>query len=85
MSGIRVAGASSFGSTGIILEVIVIVVLGGTPLRGGKGDILGTVLAGLTIRLILLGVVFLKLENSVFMLLLGGFLIVYCILFQRQT
>jgi simple sugar transport system permease protein len=84
-AGIRTGGTSPLLGVGLVVEVIIIAVLGGTSLSGGKGSILGTVIMALIIRLISLGTVFLKLSSAVYMFILGGFLIIYCILFRSKT
>jgi simple sugar transport system permease protein len=81
-AGIRMGGTSPLLGAGLAVEIIIIAVVGGTSLSGGKGSILGTVLMAFIIRLIFLGTVFLRLPSDIYMFVLGGFLIIYCILFS---
>src|SRR5690606_35372346 len=56
-SSIRVAGANPNSGTGYELEVIAMVVIGGTALSGGRRTIIGTVLGVFILRLMRNGIV----------------------------
>lgn len=62
MVAARLASGSSNSGTGLELEVITAVVLGGTSLLGGRGSILGTVLGALTLGIISNGLVLLHVD-----------------------
>ena len=58
----RLASGSSNSGTGLELEVITAVVLGGTSLLGGRGSIIGTVLGAMTLGIISNGLVLLHVD-----------------------
>jgi simple sugar transport system permease protein len=57
ISSIRTSAANPNSGTGYELEVIAMVVIGGTALTGGRGTILGTVLGILILRVMRNGIV----------------------------
>ena len=57
ISSIRTSAANPNSGTGYELEVIAMVVIGGTVLTGGRGTILGTVIGVLILRVMRNGIV----------------------------
>jgi simple sugar transport system permease protein len=57
LSALRIASASPVAGTGYELEVIAMVVIGGTVLTGGQGTIFGTVVGVMLLRIIRNGII----------------------------
>ena len=70
-SSIRVAAANPNSGTGYELEVIAMVVIGGTALAGGRGTILGTVLGVLMLRMMRNGIVLIGVPGLAYNIFIG--------------
>lgn len=57
LSALRISSASPVAGTGYELEVIAMVVIGGTVLTGGRGTIVGTVIGVFLLRIIRNGII----------------------------
>lgn len=74
-STIRVATANPNSGTGYELEVIAIVVIGGTLLTGGRGTIIGTVLGVLILRLMRNGIVMIGVPGLAYNIFIGAIIL----------
>ncbi len=70
-SSIRVAAANPNSGTGYELEVIAMVVIGGTALGGGRGTILGTVLGVFMLRMMRNGIVLIGVPGLAYNIFIG--------------
>ncbi len=70
-SSIRVAAANPNSGTGYELEVIAMVVIGGTALGGGRGTILGTVLGVIMLRMMRNGIVLIGVPGLAYNIFIG--------------
>jgi simple sugar transport system permease protein len=70
-SSIRVAAANPNSGTGYELEVIAMVVIGGTALMGGRGTIIGTVLGVLMLRIMRNGIVLIGVPGLAYNIFVG--------------
>jgi simple sugar transport system permease protein len=70
-SSIRVAAANPNSGTGYELEVIAMVVIGGTALAGGRGTILGTVLGVFMLRMMRNGIVLIGVPGLAYNIFIG--------------
>jgi simple sugar transport system permease protein len=70
-SSIRVAAANPNSGTGYELEVIAMVVIGGTALMGGRGTIIGTVLGVLILRMMRNGIVLIGVPGLAYNIFIG--------------
>ncbi|MBP0581120.1 ABC transporter permease [Labrys sp. LIt4] len=80
ISAFRISAASPVAGTGYELEVIAMVVVGGTALTGGRGTILGTVVGVLMLRAIRNGIVLIGVPGLAYNIFLGGIILVMLIL-----
>jgi simple sugar transport system permease protein len=74
-SSIRVATANPNSGTGYELEVIAMVVIGGTALTGGRGTILGTVLGVLILRSMRNGIVLIGVPGLAYNIFIGAIIL----------
>ena len=74
-SSIRVAAANPNSGTGYELEVIAMVVIGGTALTGGRGTIIGTVLGVLILRTMRNGIVMVGVPGLAYNIFLGAIIL----------
>ncbi len=74
-SSIRVAGANPNSGTGYELEVIAMVVIGGTALSGGRGTIIGTVLGVFILRLMRNGIVMVGVPGLAYNIFIGAIIL----------
>jgi simple sugar transport system permease protein len=72
ISSIRVSAANPNAGTGYELEVIAMVVIGGTVLNGGRGTILGTMLGVLILRLMRNGIVLIGVPGLAYNIFIGA-------------
>ena len=72
ISSIRVSAANPNSGTTYELEVIAMVVIGGTALMGGRGTILGTVLGVLILRLMRNGIVLIGVPGLAYNIFIGA-------------
>ncbi|MET0596843.1 MAG: ABC transporter permease [Mesorhizobium sp.] len=80
ISAFRISAASPVAGTGYELEVIAMVVVGGTALTGGRGTILGTVVGALMLRAIRNGIVLVGVPGLAYNIFVGGIILVMLIL-----
>ena len=70
-SSIRVSAANPNSGTGYELEVIAMVVIGGTALTGGRGTIIGTIIGVLILRMMRNGIVLVGVPGLAYNILLA--------------
>ncbi|MDZ7706744.1 MAG: ABC transporter permease [Trueperaceae bacterium] len=70
-SSMRVSAANPNSGTGYELEVIAMVVIGGTALMGGRGTIVGTVLGVLMLRMMRNGIVLIGVPGLAYNIFIG--------------
>jgi simple sugar transport system permease protein len=75
ISSIRVSAANPNSGTGYELEVIAMVVIGGTVLTGGRGTILGTMLGILILRLMRNGIVLIGAPALAYNIFIGAIIL----------
>jgi simple sugar transport system permease protein len=75
ISAFRISAASPVAGTGYELEVIAMVVVGGTALTGGRGTILGTVVGVLMLRAIRNGIVLVGVPGLAYNIFVGGIIL----------
>ncbi|SDZ42676.1 monosaccharide ABC transporter membrane protein, CUT2 family [Micromonospora pattaloongensis] len=76
----RLSSASPLAATGYELEVIMVAVIGGTSLAGGRGSILGTVLAAILVSEIDTGLDMMNVDSFYQYLVKGTILVVAVVL-----
>lgn len=74
-SSIRVSAANPNSGTGYELEVIAMVVIGGTALTGGRGTIIGTVIGVLILRTMRNGIVLVGVPGLAYNIFVGGIIL----------
>lgn len=74
-SSIRVSAANPNSGTQYELEVIAMVVIGGTALTGGRGTIIGTVLGVLILRIMRNGIVLIGVPGLAYNIFIGGIIL----------
>lgn len=74
-SSIRVATANPNSGTGYELEVIAMVVIGGTALTGGRGTIIGTVIGVLILRFMRNGIVLVGVPGLAYNIFIGAIIL----------
>lgn len=74
-SSIRVSAANPNSGTGYELEVIAMVVIGGTALTGGRGTIVGTVIGVLILRTMRNGIVLVGVPGLAYNIFVGGIIL----------
>jgi simple sugar transport system permease protein len=74
-SSIRVSTANPNSGTTYELEVIAMVVIGGTVLQGGKGTIIGTVIGVLLLRIMRNGIVMVGVPGLAYNIFIGGIIL----------
>ncbi|MFZ5711158.1 MAG: ABC transporter permease [Pseudomonadota bacterium] len=75
ISSIRVSAANPNSGAGYELEVIAMVVIGGTALAGGRGTIIGTVLGVLILRLMRNGIVLIGVPGLAYNIFIGAIIL----------
>jgi simple sugar transport system permease protein len=75
ISSIRVSAANPNSGSGYELEVIAMVVIGGTVLTGGRGTIWGTVLGVLILRLMRNGIVMIGVPGLAYNIFIGAIIL----------
>ena len=75
ISSIRTAAANPNSGTGYELEVIAMVVIGGTALTGGRGTIIGTVLGVFILRLMRNGIVLIGVPGLAYNIFIGAIIL----------
>jgi simple sugar transport system permease protein len=74
-SSIRVSAANPNSGTGYELEVIAMVVIGGTALSGGRGTIIGTVIGVLILRIMRNGIVLVGVPGLAYNIFIGSIIL----------
>jgi simple sugar transport system permease protein len=74
-SSIRVSAANPNSGTGYELEVIAMVVIGGTALTGGRGTIVGTILGVLILRMMRNGIVLIGVPGLAYNIFIGAIIL----------
>lgn len=74
-SSIRVSAANPNSGDGYELEVIAMVVIGGTALNGGRGTIIGTVLGVLILRVMRNGIVLIGVPGLAYKIFIGAIIL----------
>jgi simple sugar transport system permease protein len=80
ISAFRISAASPVAGTGYELEVIAMVVVGGTALYGGRGTILGTIAGALMLRAIRNGIVLVGVPGLAFNIFVGAIILIMLVL-----
>lgn len=75
ISSIRTSAANPNSGTGYELEVIAMVVIGGTALTGGRGTILGTVLGIFILRVMRNGIVMIGVPGLAYNIFIGAIIL----------
>lgn len=75
ISSIRTSAANPNSGTGYELEVIAMVVIGGTALMGGRGTIIGTVLGIFILRLMRNGIVMIGVPGLAYNIFIGAIIL----------
>ena len=75
ISSIRTTSANPNSGTGYELEIIAMVVIGGTALSGGRGTIIGTVLGVLILRLMRNGIVMVGVPGLAYNIFIGAIIL----------
>ena len=75
ISSVRTSAANPNSGTGYELEVIAMVVIGGTALTGGRGTILGTVLGVLILRVMRNGIVLIGVPGLAYNIFIGAIIL----------
>jgi simple sugar transport system permease protein len=75
-SSIRVSAANPNSGTGYELEVIAMVVIGGTVLSGGRGTIIGTVLGVFILRMMRNGIVMIGVPGLAYNIFIGAIILI---------
>jgi simple sugar transport system permease protein len=75
ISSIRTSAANPNSGTGYELEVIAMVVIGGTALTGGRGTIIGTVLGVLILRVMRNGIIFVGVPGLAYNIFIGAIIL----------
>jgi len=74
-SSVRVSAANPNSGTGYELEVIAMVVIGGTALTGGRGTIIGTVLGVFILRMMRNGIVLVGVPGLAYNIFIGAIIL----------
>ena len=89
ISSIRTSAANPNSGTGYELEVIAMVVIGGTVLTGGRGTIIGTVLGIFILRLMRNGIVMVGVPGLAYNIFIGaiilGMMALHAVLERRHN
>jgi simple sugar transport system permease protein len=80
ISAFRISAASPVAGTGYELEIIAMVVVGGTALTGGRGTILGTIAGAFLLRAIRNGIVLVGVPGLAYNIFVGAIILVMLIL-----
>jgi len=75
ISSIRTSAANPNSGTGYELEVIAMVVIGGTALTGGRGTIIGTVIGVLILRVMRNGIVLVGVPGLAYNIFIGAIIL----------
>ena len=75
ISSIRTTSANPNSGTGYELEIIAMVVIGGTALNGGRGTVIGTVIGVLILRLMRNGIVMVGVPGLAYNIFIGAIIL----------
>ncbi len=76
MDSIRVESAYPIAGTGYELEVIAMVVIGGTSLYGGRGTIIGTIIGVFLLRVIRNGIIVIGVPGLAYNIFVGAIIVI---------
>ncbi|WP_159588295.1 ABC transporter permease [Chelativorans xinjiangense] len=76
ISSLRISSASPVAGDQYELEVIAMVVVGGTALTGGRGTIIGTIIGVFLLRIIRNGIVLVGVPGLAFNIFVGGIILI---------
>ncbi|MDP1729774.1 MAG: ABC transporter permease [Devosia sp.] len=88
ISALRISAASPVAGTGYELEVIAMVVVGGTALNGGRGTVLGTLVGIFLLRVIRNGIVLVGVPGLAYNIFVGAIILAMLVLhalLQKNT
>ncbi|HVW57498.1 MAG TPA: ABC transporter permease [Rhizobiaceae bacterium] len=88
ISAFRISAASPVAGSGYELEVIAMVVVGGTALNGGRGTIFGTIVGALMLRTVRNGIVLIGVPGLAYNIFVGAIILVMLVLhalLQKRT
>lgn len=80
ISSLRIQAASPVAGTGYELEVIAMVVVGGTALTGGRGTIIGTIIGAFMLRMIRNGIVLIGVPGLAYNIFVGAIILAMLII-----
>lgn len=80
ISALRISSASPVAGTGYELEIIAMVVVGGTALTGGRGTILGTLVGVFMLRAIRNGIVLIGVPGLAYNIFVGAIILAMLVL-----
>lgn len=80
ISALRISAASPVAGTGYELEVIAMVVVGGTALTGGRGTILGTIIGIFLLRSIRDGIILIGVPGLAYNIFVGALILLMLVL-----
>ncbi|WP_083748672.1 ABC transporter permease [Pelomonas sp. KK5] len=83
LSALRISSASPVAGTGYELEVIAMVVIGGTVLTGGQGTIVGTVIGVMLLRIIRNGIIMAGAPGLAYNIFVGVIILAMLIIHAR--
>ncbi|ABM59152.1 inner-membrane translocator [Verminephrobacter eiseniae EF01-2] len=83
LSALRISSASPIAGTGYELEVIAMVVVGGTALTGGLGTIIGTVIGVMLLRIIRNGIIMAGVPGLAYNIFVGVIILAMLIINSR--
>lgn len=83
ISSLRISSASPVAGSQYELEVIAMVVVGGTALTGGRGTIIGTIIGVLMLRVIRNGIVLVGVPGLAFNIFVGALILAMLVLHAR--
>src|SRR6218665_2952573 len=83
LSALRISSAAPIAGTGYELEVIAMVVVGGTALTGGLGTIIGTVIGVMLLRIIRNGIIMAGVPGLAYNIFVGVIILAMLIINSR--
>ena len=83
ISSLRISAASPVAGSQYELEVIAMVVVGGTALTGGRGTIIGTIIGVLMLRIVRNGIVLVGVPGLAFNIFVGVIILAMLVLHAR--
>jgi simple sugar transport system permease protein len=88
MDSLRIQSAYPLSGTGYELEIMAMVVIGGTSLYGGRGTIIGTIIGVFLLRMIQNGIIIIGVPGLAYNIFVGAIIVlmmsVYAVIEKRQ-